>query len=71
MKRNMGRVDRAIRSMLGLGIIYAYAYDYIPGGIGIFLLVISAIFILTSVFAVCPLYYLFGISTCSNNKANE
>ena len=71
MKRNMGNVDRAIRAAVGLGIIYAYAYDYIPEKAMPILLIIAIVFLLTSLFAFCPLYRLFGISTCSHKRLKQ
>ncbi|RYF99861.1 MAG: DUF2892 domain-containing protein [Chitinophagaceae bacterium] len=71
MKRNMGYADRIIRSVLALAIISLYAKGYIPETIGIVLLIVAAIFLVTSLFAFCPLYRLINVSTCSNKKAGE
>lgn len=71
MKRNMGNVDRAIRATIGMGIIYAYTYDYIPEKATIALLIVATIFLVTSLFAFCPLYRIFGISTCAHKRSNQ
>lgn len=71
MTRNMGNVDRAIRAAVALGIIYAYVYDYIPEKAGLVLLIIAGVFLITSLFAFCPAYRLFGISTSQRKKVNQ
>jgi hypothetical protein len=71
MKRNMGVVDRLIRTFIGLGIILFYTKGLIPVQVAFLLLVIAGVLIITSIFAICPLYYMFGISTCSKKKASQ
>ncbi len=59
----MGAIDKALR-ILAAGIIAAlYFAKVIEGTLAIVLLVIAAVFILTSFFSVCPLYPLLGINT--------
>lgn len=64
MKKNMGITDRVIRMIAAITFIILYATGVVPGVWGIVLLVFAGIFILTSIFGVCPLYMPFGISTC-------
>ena len=64
MKRNMGNLDRLIRSLIAILIISLSFTGIIYGVLGTALLVISVIFLLTSVMAFCPLYKLIGIHTC-------
>ena len=63
MKTNMGRADRYIRIVLAVAIAGLYFGGYLPGGLAIGLLVVAAIFVLTSFVGFCPLYFPFGIST--------
>lgn len=62
-KPNIGKVDRALRIILGLGLI---AYGLINhrwiGAIG-------AVPLLTAFISFCPLYAPLGISTCGNDKS--
>ena len=67
----MGKADRLIRTFLGLGIFLFYANGYIPRPVAPVLLVIAGVLIITSIFAFCPLYNLFNISTSSRKKINE
>ena len=64
MKKNMGKADRTIRSLLALLMIALYYFEVVSGTVGIVLIVISAIFLLTSFVSFCPLYAPFGLSTC-------
>jgi len=63
MKKNMGGLDRALRILAAIGIIVLYYETVISGALAIILLVVAAIFILTSFVSFCPLYYPFRFST--------
>ncbi len=65
MKKNMSNVDRIIRIILAVVFGVLYFTGTVTGIFGIVLLVLGAIFVLTSFVSFCPLYSLFGISTCS------
>ena len=69
MKANMGSVDRIGRVLLAVVFAVLYFTGTITGTIGIVLLVLGAVFLLTSAVGFCPLYAPFGISTCSVKKA--
>ncbi|MGE4290288.1 MAG: DUF2892 domain-containing protein [Salinivirgaceae bacterium] len=64
MKKNMGGADKLVRLVVALLMILAYFQEIVTGTLGIILLVVAAIFILTSLVSFCPLYTLFGMSTC-------
>jgi hypothetical protein len=63
MKKNMGAIDRIVRVVVAIILIALYSLGYISGTLGIILLVLSGVFILTSLITTCPLYLPFGIST--------
>ncbi|NVO02646.1 MAG: DUF2892 domain-containing protein [Bacteroidetes bacterium] len=63
MKNNMGTIDKAIRIAIAVIIAILYFTNILSGTIAIVLLVVSGIFILTSVISFCPLYTLLGIKT--------
>jgi hypothetical protein len=65
MKLNMGSADRIIRTIIAitLGVLYYYKVGFMTGTIGIVLLVVAAVFLLTSLVSFCPLYPIFGLST--------
>ncbi|MGB5666606.1 MAG: DUF2892 domain-containing protein [Maribacter sp.] len=64
MKKNMGSADRIIRFMVAAIVGVLYFTNVISGTLGIVLLVLAAIFLITSFISFCPLYAPFGLSTC-------
>lgn len=68
MKKNMGNADRIIRVILAAIIATLYFTEILTGTLGIVLLVLSVVFVLTSLVGFCPLYAPFGLSTCAVEK---
>lgn len=68
MKANMGRTDRILRIGIAAIIAILYFSDIVTGTVGIVLLVAAGIFLLTSIVRFCPLYAIFGLSTCQTGK---
>jgi hypothetical protein len=64
MKKNMGSADRIIRVIIAA----IFGVLYFTGTIGILLLILSGVFVLTSLIGFCPLYAPFGIKTCPTKK---
>jgi hypothetical protein len=65
MKKNMGSTDVAIRLVLAALFVVLYFTTSLDGTtLGIILLIVAGIFALTSLMNFCPLYTVFGISTC-------
>ncbi|MRI01703.1 DUF2892 domain-containing protein [Kriegella sp. EG-1] len=64
MKKNMSKIDRIIRIALALILGTLYYNGIISGTLGLVLLILSVVFIFTSVLSFCPLYTIFGINTC-------
>ena len=65
MKKNMGSADRIIRVIIAVIIATLYFTDFITGTLGIVLLILAAVFLLTSFISFCPIYAPFGLSTCA------
>jgi hypothetical protein len=63
MKKNMGTVDKVLRVIVAVIFAVLYFTGVIPGVLGIVLVVLAAVFVLTSLVSFCPLYLPFGIST--------
>lgn len=59
----MGSVDRVIRLILAALFVILFVFNVVAGFFGYLLLLIAAIFILTSLVNFCPLYAIFGIKT--------
>ncbi|MBW2560248.1 MAG: DUF2892 domain-containing protein [Deltaproteobacteria bacterium] len=68
MKKNMGSIDRSIRTILALVVAVLYFTGNISGIAAIILGVLAIIFLITSFVGFCPLYTVLGIST---NKKKE
>ncbi len=68
MKKNLGNADRIIRVIIAIIFSILYFTGVISGTIGIILMVLSAVFVLTSLVSFCPLYAPFGISSCPNKN---
>ena len=69
MKKNMGNTDRIIRVLLAVIMGILYFTNVVTGTLGIVLLVLAAVFVLTSFISFCPLYAPFGIRTCKVKQA--
>ena len=63
MKKNMGNIDRTIRTLLALAIIILYLTKMISGTAAIILGIFAVIFLLTSLIGFCPLYVPVKLST--------
>ena len=63
MKKNMGSIDRIIRIALAVLVAVLYFTNVIGGTLAIILGILAFIFLVTSLFGVCPLYMPFGLST--------
>ena len=68
MKKNMSSADRIIRLILSVIMVALYFTNVVGGTLGIILLVVAGVFTLTSLISFCPLYAIFGISTCPVKK---
>lgn len=63
MTRNMGGIDRILRTAIAAAIAYLWYKEVISGPLAISLMVLAVVFLLTSFIGFCPLYRLFGLST--------
>lgn len=64
MEQNMSMTDKYVRMALALTIALLYFFGIITGTLALVLVIVGIIFALTSVVRFCPLYKVFGISTC-------
>lgn len=68
MNKNMGTVDRTVRVILAVSVALLYMTGQISGMAAIILGVVATIFVLTSLIGMCPLYSVFGWSTCKTSQ---
>ena len=62
-EKNMGSVDKVIRILVAVVFVVLFFTKVITGTLGIVLIVLAAVFVLTSLISFCPIYWPFGIST--------
>lgn len=65
MKANVGGIDRMVRLLGGLALIAFGLLGGLASPWNIVAMVAGAVFTLTAVIKFCPLYTIFGISSCS------
>jgi hypothetical protein len=63
MKKNMGTIDRVIRTLLAVIVAILYFTGQITGTAAIILGIFAVIFLITSAIGFCPLYVPFKFST--------
>ena len=64
MTVNEGSVDRIIRAVVGVALLAAWVFGWIGGTLAVVLGVIAIVLVLTAAVGFCPLYRVFGMSTC-------
>ena len=64
MKKNVGNPDKIVRIILAIVLVALYFTNVITGTWGIVALVAAAIMVVTSLMSSCPLYSIFGFSSC-------
>jgi Protein of unknown function (DUF2892) len=60
----MGNADRITRILLAAVFAYLYFSGTVTGTLGIVLVILGAVFVLTSLVSFCPLYTSMGLNTC-------
>jgi len=63
MKKNMGTIDKSVRILIAAVVVLLFFTNVISGTLAYVLLVLAAVFVLTSFLSFCPLYLPFGLST--------
>ena len=66
LKKNVGTIDRALRIIVGIALIAGYFMN--PLGSLRELYLLGIIPFATGIMSSCPLYSIFGISTCPMKK---
>ncbi|SEJ10900.1 Protein of unknown function [Cyclobacterium xiamenense] len=69
MKKNMGTIDRVLRTLIAIVALYLYFTGAVSATLGLVFIAIAAVFLLTSLVSFCPLYTLFGIKTCAAKES--
>ncbi|GGE43542.1 YgaP family membrane protein [Psychroflexus planctonicus] len=70
LNRNVGKLDRAIRTLVAIGIALLYLFDVISGILGMVLTALAIILLITSLVNFCPLYKIIGFNSCKFDPEN-
>ncbi len=68
MKTNVGKTDKLIRLAVAVVLGVLYFTGTVTGVFAYVALAIGVIMLLTAVLGTCPLYSLFGMSSCPVSK---
>jgi hypothetical protein len=63
MKKNVGTIDKAVRLLIAVVVVVLYFAHVITGVLAVVLLALAAIFVVTSLISLCPIWLALGIST--------
>jgi hypothetical protein len=63
MNKNIGKIDIIVRLLIAVLVFILFFMVQITGIIAIVLMAAAAGLIITTIFGICPLYYVFRIST--------
>lgn len=66
MTKNIGGLDRILRIVVGLALLAGFAFN--SGGTYSWLYLIGIVPLATGLMRSCPLYSIFGLSTCPMKK---
>lgn len=66
-KSNVGAADRILRIIIGLALLSAF-FIY-PDASWRYFALIGSVPLVTGLLGICPLYSLFGLSTCPASKS--
>ena len=67
LKKNMGSMDRKVRFVLGVALLAGFFF--LPDASYRYFLLIGIIPLATSFISSCPVYSIFGLSTCPMKDA--
>lgn len=70
MKKNMGTVDRVLRTIIAIAIGVLWYTNRISGTLAIILGIAAVAFLITSFVSWCPAYMPLGISTCKKPQGD-
>jgi len=64
MKKNISSLDKGARILIAAAVALLYFFNIIEGTVAYILMAVAIILLITSLINFCPLYKVFGISTC-------
>ena len=70
MNKNVGTIDRTVRTIVGIAAIAAYVFGMVSGTLGIISLIVGIVMLGTAAIGWCPPYALLGINSCGVKSGN-
>ena len=64
MVRNESNTDRILRAIVGAALLIAWIAGWVSGTLAAVLGIVGLVLVATAIVGFCPLYRVFGISTC-------
>lgn len=64
MKKNVGNIDKVVRVIIAIVAGYLYFSGTVEGVLGYVALAVGVIMLATAAMGRCPLFSIFGMSTC-------
>ena len=64
MKINIGKIDQALRFVLGVIMILSTLFEWTQGNINTVFLILGSILVITAGMRFCLIYKVLGITTC-------
>ena len=64
MVRNESNTDRILRAIVGAVLLIAWIAGWLSGALAVVLGIVGLVLVATAIVGFCPLYRVFGISTC-------
>jgi len=64
MVRNESNTDRILRAIVGAALLIAWIAGWLSGALAVVLGIVGLVLMATANVGFCPLYRVFGISTC-------
>lgn len=71
MHRNEGTVDRIVRLVIGAAAVAIGIAVGFTSVLGVVAAVVAVIMVVTAATGFCPLYAVFGVSTCPDRAASR
>lgn len=69
MKKNIYSVDRLVRVLAAILLVYLYLSGRVQGTAGLLIIIFAALLVLTALIRICPLYSLFGKRSAKSPKS--
>ena len=64
-EKNVGEIDKAARAIAGIACLGVFIGNYFAQPVSYIVLALGLVMVATAAYGTCPLYSVFGISTCA------